>query len=104
LPKKTAIQGKILNQLLQRAFKVGKKTYLETSIHKGAISISLAAVELAREIYGSLAHKTVLIVGAGETAQLTAECLLKKRVGKDYGNEPNARSRRRFSRQSAQIE
>ncbi len=74
--------GKILNQLLQRAFKIGKKTYLETSIHKGAISISLAAVELAREAFGTLADKTVLIVGAGDTARLTAECLLKQRVGK----------------------
>ncbi|MBA2621963.1 MAG: glutamyl-tRNA reductase [Acidobacteria bacterium] len=82
LAKKTGATGKILNQLLQRAFKIGKKTYLETSIHKGAISISLAAVELAREIFGTLAEKTVLIVGAGDTARLTAECLLKQRVGK----------------------
>ena len=82
LAKDNGSTGRILNQLLQRAFKIGKKTYLETSIHKGAISISLAAVELARETFGSLAEKTVLIVGAGDTAQLTAECLLKKRVGK----------------------
>jgi glutamyl-tRNA reductase len=82
IAKDKGFTGKILNQLLQRAFKIGKKTYLETSIHKGAISISLAAVELARETFGSLADKTVLIVGAGETARLTAECLLKKRVGK----------------------
>lgn len=74
--------GKILNQLLQRGLKIGKKTYLETSIHKGAISISLAAVELARETFGTLSDKTVLIVGAGDTAKLTAECLLKMRVGK----------------------
>lgn len=80
--RENGFTGKILNQLLQRAFKIGKKTYLETSIHKGAISISLAAVELARETFGSLSEKTVLIVGAGDTAQLTAECLLKKRVGK----------------------
>ena len=82
LAKETGATGKILNQLLQRAFKIGKKTYVETSIHKGAISISLAAVELARETFGSLAEKTVLIVGAGDTAKLTAECLLKQRVGK----------------------
>ena len=84
IAKNSGATGKILNQLLQRAFKIGKKTYLETSIHKGAISISLAAVELARETLGSLADKTVLIVGAGETAQLTAECLLKKRIGKIF--------------------
>lgn len=76
--------GKILNQLTQRAFKVGKKTYTETSIHKGAVSISLAAVELAFETFGSLKDKSILIVGAGETAKLTAECLIKKQVGKIY--------------------
>lgn len=74
--------GKITNQLFQRALKIGKKTYLETSIHKGAISISLAAVELARKTFDSLHDKTILIIGAGETARLTAECLLKQRVGK----------------------
>jgi glutamyl-tRNA reductase len=76
--------GKILNQLSQRAFKIGKKTYTETSIHKGAVSTSLAAVELACETFGSLKDKSVLIVGAGETAKLTAECLIKKQVGKIF--------------------
>jgi glutamyl-tRNA reductase len=76
--------GKILNQLSQRAFKIGKKTYTETSIHKGAVSISLAAVGLAAETFGSLRDKTVLIVGAGETARLTAECLIKKQVKKVF--------------------
>jgi glutamyl-tRNA reductase len=74
--------GKILNQLAQRAFKIGKKTYTETSIHKGAISISLAAVELAVETFSTLKNKTVLIIGAGDTARLAAESLLKKNVGK----------------------
>ena len=78
----TGATGRILNQLSQRAFKIGKKTYTETSIHKGAISISLAAVELAAEIFGSLKEKSVLIVGAGDTARLTAECLLKRNVGR----------------------
>lgn len=74
--------GKILNQLSQRAFKIGKKAYSETSIHKGAVSISLAAVELAVEIFGSLQNKNILLVGAGETAKLTAESLLKRQIGK----------------------
>ncbi len=77
--------GKITNQLFQRAFKIGKNARSATSLHKGAVSISLAAVELASEIHGlSLENKNVLIVGAGETAKLTAECLLKKRVGKIF--------------------
>ena len=82
IAKETASTGKILNQLSQRAFKIGKKTYTETSIHKGAVSISLAAIELAGETFGSLQNKNILIVGAGETAKLTAECLLKRQVGK----------------------
>jgi len=73
--------GKILNQLLQRAFKIGKLTFTETSIHEGAVSTSLAAVEMAAEIFGSLRRLNVLVVGAGETARLTAEALLNKRVG-----------------------
>ncbi|MBA2493901.1 MAG: glutamyl-tRNA reductase [Acidobacteria bacterium] len=73
---------KILNQLLQRSLKIGKQTYTQTSIHKGAVSISLAAVDFALKTYGSLNDKMILIVGAGETARLTAECLLKKNVGK----------------------
>ncbi len=73
---------KILDQLLQRSLKIGKQTYTQTAIHKGAVSVSLAAVELALKTYGSLHDKNILIIGAGETAQLTAECLLKLKIGK----------------------
>ncbi len=76
--------GRILNQLSQRAFKIGKKVYTETTIHKGAVSISLAGVKLAKEILGTLADKRILVVGAGETAELTAKCLLKQQVGKIF--------------------
>lgn len=74
--------GKILNQLMQRAFKLGKTTYTETAIHSGAASVSLAAVELAAETLGSLRGLTVLVLGAGETAMLTTEALVGKSVGK----------------------
>ncbi len=74
--------GKVLNQLFQRGFKVGKLARTGTNLHKGAVSISLAAVESAAKIFSTLHDKTVMIVGAGETARLTAECLIKKRVGK----------------------
>lgn len=82
LAKDGKFTDKILNQLLQRSLKIGKQTYTQTSIHKGAVSISLAAVDLAVKSYGMLHDKTILIIGAGETAKLTAECLLKKNVGK----------------------
>ena len=74
--------GKVLNQLMQRALKLGKTTYAETAIHDGAVSVSLAAVELASQALGTLNGKTVLVVGAGETARLTTEALGAKRVGK----------------------
>ena len=82
--KDAKFTGKILNHLLQSAFKIGKKTRLETSIHKGAVSVSLAAVELAQQTFNTLGDKNILIIGAGETARLTAECLLKKSVGKIF--------------------
>lgn len=74
--------GKVLNQLMQRAFKLGKTTYTETAIHAGAASVSLAAVELAAETLGTLQGLTVLVLGAGETAMLTTEALVGKSVGK----------------------
>ena len=84
LAGESATTGKVLNQLVQRAFKIGKKTFTETAIHHGAVSASLAAVELARETFGSLRERSVLIIGSGETARLTAEALVNKRVGKIF--------------------
>ena len=74
--------GKVLNKLCQKALQVGKRTKTETSIYEGAVSVSFAAVELAVKIFGELTDKSVLLLGAGETAELTAESLLKKRVRK----------------------
>ena len=82
LAREEEMAGKILNQLLQRAFKVGKQTFTDTSIHEGAVSASLAAVEMALEMFGSLRDRKVLVLGAGETARLTAEALLNKHVQK----------------------
>lgn len=81
LARERGTTGKVLNQLLQRAFKIGKLTFTETSIHEGAVSVSLAAVEMATEVFGTLRGKKVLVLGAGETARLTSEALLNKRVG-----------------------
>src|SRR6478672_934562 len=74
--------GKVMHQLLQRAFKLGKQTYNETNIHDGAVSASLAAVELAIQQFGSLRNRTALVIGAGEMARQTAEALANKKVGK----------------------
>lgn len=84
LAEKHKSTGKILNQMFQRSFKVGKQVRTETNLHKGAVSISSAAVELALQTFGTLANKNVLIIGAGSMARLTAEWLLKKNVGKIF--------------------
>jgi len=80
--QENGMTGKVLNQLLQRAFKLGKLTYNETSIHEGAVSVSLAAIETAIRTFGSLRGRKALVIGAGEMARLTAETLVAKRVGK----------------------
>ena len=61
----------VLNHLFQDAIRVGKSIRTHTSLCKGAMSISLAAAELARKIYANFSKLKVLLVGAGETAELT---------------------------------
>jgi len=68
--------GIILNNLLEQAFHVGKRVRTETGIANSAVSISSAAVELARKIFGDLSGRTVLIIGAGEMAELALRHLL----------------------------
>ncbi len=71
---KTALKyrtsGLVLNRLLHKCFFVAKRVRTETGIGGGAVSISYAAYELAKKILGSLRSKTVLLVGAGEMAEL----------------------------------
>ncbi|NLK52931.1 MAG: glutamyl-tRNA reductase [Syntrophomonadaceae bacterium] len=66
----------VLNTLFQQAISVGKRVRTETAIDRHAVSISYAAVELARQILGQLERHTVLVIGAGETAELTARHLV----------------------------
>ena len=76
--------GVILNRLLHRAFFVAKRIRTETGIGDRAVSISYAAVELGRKIFGTLEEKTILLVGAGEMAELAVEHLIQNRVGNIY--------------------
>jgi glutamyl-tRNA reductase len=69
-----AIAGS-LDSLLSRAFSVAKRVRSETGIGQMAVSISYAAVELARKIFGSLNGRTVMIVGAGKMSELAARHL-----------------------------
>ena len=77
--KKTS--GVILNRLLHRAFFIAKRIRTETGIGDHAVSISYAAIELGRKIFGTLEGKAVLLIGAGEMAELAVEHLIRHRVG-----------------------
>lgn len=68
--------GPILNKLLHKAFSVAKRVRSETRIGSSAVSISYAAIELAKKIFGTLDNKKVLLIGAGEMAELAAEHLV----------------------------
>ena len=65
----------ILDDVLTRAFGVAKRVRTETEIGRSAVSVSYAAVELARQIFGNLKGKTVLIAGAGKMSELAARHL-----------------------------
>jgi glutamyl-tRNA reductase len=64
--------GPILNRLFHASFGVGKRVRTETGLGSGAVSVSFAAVSLARKIFGDLKGRTVLVIGAGEMGKLTA--------------------------------
>ncbi|HBK81694.1 MAG TPA: glutamyl-tRNA reductase [Nitrospinae bacterium] len=68
--------GKTLTGLFSRAFRVAKKVRDQTKLGKKAVSVSSVAVELAGKIFGSLNEKTVLLLGAGEMAELAARHLV----------------------------
>jgi glutamyl-tRNA reductase len=69
-----------LNKLFQRAFNVAKEVRTRTNITRGSVSVGSAAVELAEQIFGSLKSCKVMILGAGETAELTAGALQARGV------------------------
>ena len=74
--------GIILNRLLHHAFRVAKRVRTETGIANNAVSVSFAAVELAKKIFGNLQGKTTLLVGAGEMSELAARHLVSQGVHK----------------------
>src|SRR5258705_4796664 len=64
--------GPVLNRLFHSSFAVGKRVRTETGLGSGAVSISFAAVALAKKIFGDLKGRHVLVIGAGEMGKLTA--------------------------------
>ncbi len=74
--------GALLNRLVHQAFRVAKRVRTETGIGGNAVSVSYAAVELAKKIFGSLKGRTILLVGAGEMSELAARHLLGNGAGR----------------------
>lgn len=64
-----------LNHLFQAGLHAGKRIHAETAVHEGAVSISYAAVELARKVLGDLRGKTAGLIGTGEMGELAAQHL-----------------------------
>jgi glutamyl-tRNA reductase len=73
--------GPILTNLFDWSFRVGKRVRRETALGEGAVSISFAAVALARKIFGRLQGRRVLVIGAGDISTLTAQHLRAHGVG-----------------------
>lgn len=68
--------GLVLNKVLHRAFFVAKRVRTETGIGGGAVSVSYTATQLAKKVLGSLRDKKVLLIGAGEMAELACQHLI----------------------------
>lgn len=72
--------GKLMNVLFQRSLYVGKRVRTETGLSLGSASIGSVAVAMAERIFGDLHDRTVMILGAGKMAELTAKYLLSQKV------------------------
>jgi glutamyl-tRNA reductase len=73
---KAGTLGLVLNRLLKKTFSVAKKVRTETDIGGGAVSVSYAAVELAKKIFGDVEGRTAMIIGAGEMGELALKHLV----------------------------
>jgi len=78
--KEQAASNGVLNALFQKAISVGKRVRTETELDRNAVSISYAAVEKAKQVFGDLTGKTVLVVGAGEMSELALKYLMENGV------------------------
>ena len=72
----------LVNRLFQHTFSVAKQIRTDTAIGASPVSVAFAAVSLARQIFGQLEKQTALLIGAGETIELTARHLHERGIGK----------------------
>jgi len=80
LAQRAGTSGPMTNRLFSAALTAGKRVRTETAIGESRVSLSSVAVDLAREVLGDLAHRDVVIIGAGETSELTAQALAHRGV------------------------
>jgi glutamyl-tRNA reductase len=74
--------GTRFHRLFQKAFNVAKAVHTQTRIAEGKLSVASVAVELAERVFRELKQKRVLVLGAGETGELTAKCLRDRGVSR----------------------
>jgi glutamyl-tRNA reductase len=73
--------GKTLGRLFQYTFTAAKKVRTDTAIGSSPVSVAFAAVRLAQRIFDDLSQQTAVIIGAGETIELTARHLAENKIG-----------------------
>ncbi len=105
---KAGTAGRVLNRLIHQAFRVAKRVRSETGIATHAVSISYMAVELGKKIFGSLKGQSVLLVGAGEMAELSARHLINAGVARvliaNRTEESSARLAKEFGGETVSFE
>lgn len=75
IAKQTGTTGTLLNKLFREVVTFAKKVHHQTKINENAVSVSYAAVEVAKKLYGSLENKKIVLVGAGEMSELALQNL-----------------------------
>jgi glutamyl-tRNA reductase len=75
-----ARSGPVLNRLFQTSLSVAGRVRTETAVGRGSASVSSAAVQLAKKIFGTLTGRRAMILGAGQMAELALECLIDEGV------------------------
>jgi len=82
LARQAGTAGRVINRLIHHTFHVAKRVRTETGVAANAVSISYMAVELGKKIFASLKGQTVLLIGAGEMAELSAKHLVSAGAAK----------------------
>ena len=74
------LTGKLIHPLFTRAFSTAKRVRTETTVASNAVSVSYAAVELAKHIFEDLSKQSVIVIGAGEMAELAVQHLMRSGI------------------------